>query len=176
MILEVQLKWTVEPHWGRVTHWSVSKLTIIGSDDGLSPGRHQAIIWNNAGILLTGPLGTNLSEILIVINAFSFKKMRFNMSSGKWRQFCLGLNVLTLWPQRDVVIISNIQSPKNTCYRLCSRARILWCCSPVNTTEHLCCRQPTSLGNVGSDLYCHMPSLGNNGLTPSRWASQMSDQ
>ena len=54
-------------HWGRVTHICVSKLTIIGSDNGLSPGRHEAIIWTNAGILLIGPLGTNISEILIDI-------------------------------------------------------------------------------------------------------------
>ena len=45
----------------------VGNLTIIGSDNGLSPGRHQAIIWTNAGILLIGPLGTNFSEILIEI-------------------------------------------------------------------------------------------------------------
>ena len=31
-------------HWGRVTHICVSKLTSIGSDNGLSPGRRQAII------------------------------------------------------------------------------------------------------------------------------------
>ena len=37
-------------HWGRVTHIYVSNLTIIGSDNGLSPGRRQAIIWTNAGI------------------------------------------------------------------------------------------------------------------------------
>ena len=43
-------------HWGRVTHICVSKLTIIVSDNGLSPGRHQA--WTKAGILLIGPLGT----------------------------------------------------------------------------------------------------------------------
>ena len=43
-------------HWGRVTHKCVSKLTLIGSDNGLAPGRHQAIIWTNAILLLTGPL------------------------------------------------------------------------------------------------------------------------
>ena len=58
-------------HWGRVTHICVGKLSIIGSDNGLSPGRRQAIIWNNAGILLIGPLGTNFSDILIVIHTFS---------------------------------------------------------------------------------------------------------
>ena len=46
-------------HWGRVTHTCVTKLTIIGSDNGLSPGGRQAIIWTNDGILLTGTWGTN---------------------------------------------------------------------------------------------------------------------
>ena len=81
-------------HWGRVTHICVSNLTIIGSDNGLSPGRRQAIIWTNAGILLIGPLGTNFSENSIEILKFSFTKMRLNVSSAKWRPFCLGLNVL----------------------------------------------------------------------------------
>ena len=82
-------------HWTRVTHLCISKLTIIGSDNGLSPGRSQAIIWTNVGILLIGPLGTNFSEISIDIYTFSFKKEHLKMSSGKWRPFCLGLNVLT---------------------------------------------------------------------------------
>ena len=81
-------------HWGRVTHICVGKLTIIGSDNGLSPGRRQAIIWTNAGILLIGPSGTNFSEILSEIQLFSFKKMHLKMSSVKWRPFCFGLNVL----------------------------------------------------------------------------------
>ena len=81
-------------HWGRVTHICVRDLTSIGSDNGLSPGRRQVIIWTNAGILFIGPLGTNFSEILIEILTFSFKKMRLKLSSGKWRSFCLGLNVL----------------------------------------------------------------------------------
>ena len=61
-------------HWGRVTHIWVSRLTIISSDNALSPGRHQAIIWTNAGILLIGPLGTNFSENSIEILTFSFTK------------------------------------------------------------------------------------------------------
>ena len=56
-------------HWGRVTHICVSKLTIHGSDNGLSPGRRQAIIWTNAGILLIRTLGTNVSEILCKIHS-----------------------------------------------------------------------------------------------------------
>ena len=81
-------------HWGRVTHICVSKLTIIGSDNGLSPGRRQDIIRTRAGILLIGTLGTNFSEILSEMYTFSFKKMHLKMS-GRWRPFCLGLNVLT---------------------------------------------------------------------------------
>ena len=79
----------------------VSKLTIIGSDNGLSPDRRQAIIWTNAGILLTGPLGTNFSEILIEILTFSFKKMRLKVLSAKRRPFCLSLNVLTYQQPRQ---------------------------------------------------------------------------
>ena len=86
--------WNWFNYWGRVMHICVSKLTIIGSDNGLSPGRRQAIVWTNDGILLTGTLGTNLSEILSKINTFSFKKMHLKMTSVKWRPFCLGLNVL----------------------------------------------------------------------------------
>ena len=81
-------------HWGRVTHICVSELTINGSDNGLSPGRRQAIIWTNAGILLIGAFGTNVSEILIKICTFSLKKMLLKMSSGNRRPSCLGLNVL----------------------------------------------------------------------------------
>ena len=81
-------------HWGRVTHICVSKLTIIGSHNDLSPGRRQAIIWTNAGILLTGSLGRNFSEFLIEILTVSFKKMHLKISSANWRPFCLGLNML----------------------------------------------------------------------------------
>ena len=81
-------------HWGRVTYICVVILATISSDNGLSPGRHQAIIWTNARILLIGPLWTNFSEILIEIPTFSFKKMRLKVSSAKGRPFCLGLNVL----------------------------------------------------------------------------------
>ena len=43
---------TLLTHWVRGTHKCASELTIIDSDIGLSPGRRQAIIWTNAGILL----------------------------------------------------------------------------------------------------------------------------
>ena len=48
----------------------VCNLTSISSGNGLSPGRRQAIIWTNAGILLIRPLGKNFNEILIQIHIF----------------------------------------------------------------------------------------------------------
>ena len=80
-------------HWGRVTHICISKLTIIGSNNSLLPGRCQAIIWTDAGILLIRPLGTNFNEILIEINTFSFKTNPFESVVPKRRPFCFGLNV-----------------------------------------------------------------------------------
>ena len=77
-----------------MTHICVSKLSIIGSVNSLSPGRRQAIIWTNAGILLIGPLGTNFNENSIDIRTFSFKKMHLKMSSETWRPFSPGPKVL----------------------------------------------------------------------------------
>ena len=79
--------------WGRVKNICVANLTIIGSDNGLSPDQCQAITWTNAGILLIGPLGTIFSEMLNKINTFSFNKLHFKTSSAKQRPFFLGLNV-----------------------------------------------------------------------------------
>ena len=102
-------------HWCRVTRICVSKLTIIGSDNGLSPGRRQAIIRTNAGILLIGPLGTNFSEI---------KHFRSEKCTWKYRlrlrPFCLGLSELTDCPgyqQRNqqsftlLPVVSEMDSP-----------------------------------------------------------------
>ena len=80
-------------HWGQVMHICISKQTIIGSDNGLSPGRSQAIIWTNARILWIQTLGTNFSEISSETHTFSFKKMHLKMSSVKWWQLYFGLNV-----------------------------------------------------------------------------------
>ena len=81
--------WWWLTHWGRVTHICVSKLTTIGSDNGLSPGRRQVIIWTNDGILLFRTLGTNFSEILSEIHSLSLKEMHLKLSSAKWRLFRL---------------------------------------------------------------------------------------
>ena len=96
IIFKVMSIWILT-HWGRVTHICVGTNTNIGSDNGLSPGRRQVIIWTNAGIFLIGTLETNLNEILIEIRAFSFTKIDLKMSSVKWRPFCLGLNELMIY-------------------------------------------------------------------------------
>ena len=79
---------------GWVIHICIGILTITGSDNGLSPGQCQAIIWPNAGILLNRPLETNLSETSFEICTFSFKKMCLKLPSVKWRSCCPNLNVL----------------------------------------------------------------------------------
>ena len=76
-------------------------LTTIASDNGLSPGQRQVIIWTNSGILLIGPLGTNFSEISIEIHTFLFKKMHEKvvcemaaiLSRGRW----VNVTVWQIW-------------------------------------------------------------------------------
>ena len=89
-------------HCGRVTHICVAYLTVIASDNGLSPSRRQAIIWTNAEILIIRSSGTNVSEIVIEINIFPFKKMHLKMSSAKraailYRPQCV--NGARVWTQ-----------------------------------------------------------------------------
>ena len=152
-------------HWGRVTHICVSNLTIIVLDNGLSPGRRQAIIWTNAEILLIGPLGTNFSEIWIVIHTFSFKKMHLKMSSAKWRPFRLGLNVLNVLEQcgeRHVVYFAWRAPPwswtlrqmwRSTINHFLMVSREVFCILPVGLYSHRhifppVARQNNSTGRV----------------------------
>ena len=60
-----------------MTHICVSKLAIISTDNGLSPGRRQAIIWTNAEIVLIRTIGTKFSEIVIRVQIFLLKKNAF---------------------------------------------------------------------------------------------------
>ena len=94
-------------HWGQVTQICVSKLTTIGSDNGLSPGRRQAVIWTNAGILLSRPLETNFSDFFASI----LQPRLLTRLSKVWVPKCLGdlcttvLNMLKIsWrPWRPLV-------------------------------------------------------------------------
>ena len=87
--------WSTDGVLIEVTHICVHKLTIIGSDNGLSSGRHKAIICTDAGILLIGPWGTNFNDIIIEVRAFSLNRIRLKMSSANCCPIRLGLNGLS---------------------------------------------------------------------------------
>ena len=73
-------------HWGRVTHMRVSKLTIIGSDNGLSDPKLEYCWfepWEQTSV-------KSLSKFMY----FHSRKCICKMLSGKWRPSCFGLNVL----------------------------------------------------------------------------------
>ena len=82
-----------------MTHICVNKLTIIYSDNGLSPGRRRAVIWTNARILLIWTVGKkrqwNLnrnSYIFIQENVFKkyLLKDRGHFVSATMYQVCIG--------------------------------------------------------------------------------------
>ena len=75
-----------------MTPTCISKLTIIGLDNGLSPGRHQSIIWTNAGVLLIGPWETNFSEILKQI-------LYIFIQENAYENFVRKLAAILSWPQ-----------------------------------------------------------------------------
>ena len=75
-------------------HICVSKLGAIDSDKGLSQVRCQVIIWKNAGLILTGPLSSYLSEI--VIKAIFIQEKALEMACAKQKPFYPGLNVLII--------------------------------------------------------------------------------
>ena len=80
---------------GQEAYICVSKLTIIGSVNGLSPRRCQAIACTNAPLLPIRPQGTcYFIEFLFKIQKFWLMEIHLKMSSAKWRPFWLGLNVL----------------------------------------------------------------------------------
>ena len=128
------------------THTYVGNLTIIVSDNSLSPWRRQASIWTNGSILLIGPLGKNFIGILIEIHIFLFKQMYLKMSIAKWCLFCLGLNVLIWGPLTSLKMNGRMQggwpAPGSVSHSLTSHTR----CAPVT-------RDSTVIAAaVGSDI------------------------
>ena len=91
-------------HWPLVSHISISKLTVIGSDNGLLPVQHQAIIWTSAAILLIRPKGTYFSEILSKIKKF-IEENAFENVTCKVAPFCPGGDELMgLWMITDYFV------------------------------------------------------------------------
>ena len=78
----------LKPTWDKV-------YLILSSDNGLLPGRHQAIIWTNAGILLIKPLETNISELnrhsYIFIPENAFESAVCEMSAVLSRPQCVNI-------------------------------------------------------------------------------------
>ena len=122
----------------------IGKLSIITSDNGSAPGQRQAIICTNAGILLIGLLGTNLSEILIKIYTFSCKEKHLKLSSGKWLPFCLGFNMLTQWLFWGLVLPCNVSEICNHSETYCQigLSKKLWWNALIliqeNSFENVC--------------------------------------
>ena len=122
-------------HWGRVTHICVGKLTIIGSENGLSPGRRQAIIWTNAGILLIEPLGTNFSEN----SPGQFARDKWiSGTMGQWRGKCFHL-MTSSWSSL-YIYLNKASHSKIECKRLLNCSKYLstdpklffyWWCRPI---------------------------------------------
>ena len=110
---------------GRVTHMCVGKLTIIVSDNDLSPGRRQAIIWTNAGILLIGPLGTNFSEISIGIHTFSLQKCLWKCRLRNGVHFVSSVNVLTHRGRMTHICENNSSPPSATYMRQWTRSALV---------------------------------------------------
>ena len=74
-----------------------------GPSNGMTPNRHQAITQTNVDLSYTGPLWTNLGEILIKMKQFSFKKMHLKMLSAKMLTISFRLQCISTyqWPQHN---------------------------------------------------------------------------
>ena len=104
-------------------------LVIIGSDNDVLPILHQVIVWINASMSAVWPFGTNVSEIWIEIQQFSFMKMNLKVSSVKWPQ-CFDIshhmNLLISSPTIIVPIICYILNFNAYCYGIQSLSLVDW--------------------------------------------------
>ena len=94
-----------DAEWGRVTYICVGNQTIIGSDNGLSPGRRQAITWTNVAILLIGPPRSKLRwnvnrNSYIFIQENPFENVVWKMAAILSRPQCVNW----YWKYIDVVL------------------------------------------------------------------------
>ena len=97
--------------------------------------------------------------------------MHLKMSSAKSQPFCLGLNALTHWPLRDVLVIVHVYFSNyfhtltswaltvklvlGEFYRTPLMLRQYWFRQWLSAVR----QQAITWANVYSDLYCHMESL-----------------
>ena len=163
----------------------ISNLSIIHSDNGLSPGQCRDIIWTNAGTMLIGKLGTNFNEIISKTHKFSFKKMHLKILSVKWQPFCFGLNVLTptkgcgnmgYWPRTHLklktCVFPLIVAQLSDCLEILYRAW-QWHC-------HALCKISKWLGNWNGcyELIKFLSKLSFGGIpyvTPVPWRRNVNE-
>ena len=114
--------------WGWMMHICIGKLIIIGSDNGLSPGRHQAIIWTNTGILLIGLWGQTPVKFKSKFKYFHWKTRQIwgiwklrpayspetpNLGQNRW---CFVPCDLEIW----WMTLENNRAPLLCCFKLCA--------------------------------------------------------
>ena len=86
-------QWVPEHHLFHPNSWKPSgECSKPSSDNGLSLIRRQAVIYTDAGILLTE---LTYSEFWTKIQLFSYQKIGFKLSFSTWWTRCLGPDVLT---------------------------------------------------------------------------------
>ena len=146
-------------HWGPVTFICVSNLTILSSDNGLSPGRRQAIIWSNAGKVLLGPLGINFSDILIEFHTFSFKKMHLKSACAKLQPFVSasmhqGLNISVHCPNKYEADMSKLNITQLRYVSICMSYHDLKYVVPLlfSLCHSMSCHGVNDTFWIGSDL------------------------
>ena len=103
-------------HWGLGMHICISKLTIISSDNGLAPGRHQALCVNQWCNIVNWSLGNKLQwnldgNLYIFIQENAFENVVWKMSA------------ILSWPQcvKDQVPIDEIHRLERLDYTLHNR-------------------------------------------------------
>ena len=89
---------------GRMTHICVSKLTSIGSHNGMSPDRRQVVIWTNAGIFSIRTLETNSGEIVSEIKSRenAFENVSWKMAALLSRPQCVNTVSISTWCGRYI--------------------------------------------------------------------------
>ena len=125
-------------HWGKVMSICISKLTIIGWDNGLSPDWCQAIMSNNDGLSSIGTLGINFSEILAGLIDFHSRKCiwKCHQEFGSYfvpTQMCYDdpfengqfNKEIKRWQQKYHAVINNFSGTLLTDINLCKYYKIV---------------------------------------------------
>ena len=125
-----------------------------------SPGRRQAVIWTNSGILLIGTLGTNFSEIVSEIHTFSCMKMRLK------NVVCEMEAILSQPPCVNVMAWISNQHTSDACYTSAHDITI----SFSRLTRFNPCHMCAFGGSRGKSCGMEIDGLFRNKCLVQRWA------